>query len=126
MNGLMKESLTSNFKIIRQGHVIYLKFFEFYDLKYVENVTNRITSSHLYQTISRITNRENRAFWPPSYTFWRHDIRHVTAPRLCQNVPPISINRYDETIFAIGIIKTFQGKNARGWYPPFRRPRVKN
>ena len=62
MNGIMEERLTSNFKIIRQGHVIYLKCFEFYDLKYVENVTNRITLSHLYQTISQITNGENRAF----------------------------------------------------------------
>ena len=35
MNGQFEGSLTSNFKIIRQGHVTYFNIFEFYDLNYV-------------------------------------------------------------------------------------------
>ena len=56
MKGQVEESLTSNFKVIRQGHVIYLRSFGFYDLDFVENDTNRITLSHLHQKISRLTN----------------------------------------------------------------------
>ena len=41
-------SLTSNFKVIRQGHVNYFSIFGFYDLNLVENDTNLITLSHLY------------------------------------------------------------------------------
>ena len=48
MNGQFEGSLTSNFKIIRQGHVIYFTIFEFYNLNYVENDTNFIASSHLH------------------------------------------------------------------------------
>ena len=56
MNGQIVGSLTSNFKIIRQGHVIYFNIFEFNDLNYVENDTNLIGLSHLHQKISRLTN----------------------------------------------------------------------
>ena len=56
MNGQVGESLTSNFKIIRQGHVNYFIIFGFYDLDLVENDTNLITLLHLHQKISRLTN----------------------------------------------------------------------
>ena len=63
MNGQVEGSLTSNFKVIRQGHVNYSTIFEFYDLNYVENDTNLIDLSHLHQKISRLTNNgENSAF----------------------------------------------------------------
>ena len=42
MNGQVEGSLTLNFKVIRQGHVIYSSMFEFYDLIYVKNNTNLI------------------------------------------------------------------------------------
>ena len=54
--GQVEESLTSNFKVIRQGHVIYFSIFGFYNLDFVENNTNLITLSHLHQKISRLTN----------------------------------------------------------------------
>ena len=44
------------FKVIRQGHVIYFTIFGFFDLYYVENDTNFITLSHLHQKLSRLTN----------------------------------------------------------------------
>ena len=63
MNGQIEGSLTSNFKFIRQGHVIYFNIFEFCDLNYVETDTNIITLSHLHQKISRLTNNgKNSAF----------------------------------------------------------------
>ena len=63
MNGEVERSLISNFKIIRQGHVIYFNIFEFYDLNYVENDTNLVDLSHLHQKISRLTNNgKNSAF----------------------------------------------------------------
>ena len=37
MNGQVEESLTLNFKVIRQGHVISFNIFEFCDLDLVEN-----------------------------------------------------------------------------------------
>ena len=40
MNGQVERNLTSNFKVVRQGHVIYFNIFEFYDLDLVENDTN--------------------------------------------------------------------------------------
>ena len=49
MNGQVEGSLTWNFKVIRQGHVNYFKFFGFYDHSYVENDTNLITLSQLLQ-----------------------------------------------------------------------------
>ena len=61
---------------------------------------------------------------------WRHDICHVTASRwchICQNVSPILSIRYNEAIFAVGIIKKVTGeKRQGGWYPPPPpgRPRV--
>ena len=51
MNGQIVGSLTSNFKVIRQGHVIYFTIFEFYDLNYVENDTKFVDLLHLYQKI---------------------------------------------------------------------------
>ena len=63
MNGQFEESLTSNVKVIRQGHVIDVTIFEFYDLNYVEIDTNLIAFSHLHQKISRLTNtRKNSVF----------------------------------------------------------------
>ena len=56
MNGRVEGSSTSNFKIIRQDHVMYSRIFGFYDLNYVENDTNLITLSHLHQRLSRLTN----------------------------------------------------------------------
>ena len=55
MNGQVEESLTLNFKIIRQGHVIPFNIFEFCNLDLVENDTNLIVLSHLHQKISRLT-----------------------------------------------------------------------
>ena len=59
---------------------------------------------------------------------WRHDICHVTASRwchICQNVSPIPSIRYDEAIFAVGIIKKVTGEKRQGGgtHPP-GRPRV--
>ena len=63
MNGQLEESLISNFKVIRQGYVIYFNIFEFYDLDLVENGTNLIALSYLHQKISRLTNNgKNSAF----------------------------------------------------------------
>ena len=121
MNGQVAESLTSNFKIIRQGHVIYFNIFEFYDLNYVENGTNLIDLSHLDQKISRLTNNgKNSAFWPPSWTF--DDMTYVTWQRqddvtYAQNVSSIPSNIYDEAIFAIGIIKKVTGEKRQGVVP---------
>ena len=56
MNCLVEGRLTSNFKVIRQGHMIRFNIFEFYDLDLVENDTNLIALSHLHQKISRLTN----------------------------------------------------------------------
>ena len=56
MNKQVEGSLTSNFKVIRQGHVTYFNIFKFYDPNYVENDTNLSTLSHLPQKISRLTN----------------------------------------------------------------------
>ena len=53
MNGQVGGSLTSNFKVICQDHVIYFNIFEFYDFDYVENDTNLIDLSQLHQKISR-------------------------------------------------------------------------
>ena len=52
MNEQVEGSLTSNFKVICQEHVIYFNIFKFYDPSYVENDTNLFTLSHLHQTIS--------------------------------------------------------------------------
>ena len=52
----LEGSFTSNFKVIRQGHVNYFSIFGFYGLNFVENNTNVITLSHLHQKISRLTN----------------------------------------------------------------------
>ena len=59
---------------------------------------------------------------------WRHDICHVTALRwchICQNVSLIPSIRYDEAIFAVGIIKKVTGEKRQGGgtHPP-GRPRV--
>ena len=125
MNGKVEESLTSNFKVICQGHVIYFNIFGFYDLNYVENDTNFITLSHLHQKLSRLTNNgKNSVFWPPSCTY--DVMTYVTWQRqddvtYAKNVSPISSNRYAEAIFAIGIIKKVTGEKrqgAGGIHPP--------
>ena len=131
MNGRVEGSLTSNFKIIRQGHVIYFNIFGFYDLNYVENDTNFITLSHLHQKLSRLTNNgKKQCILTTVMYIWRHDICHVTASRwchICQNVSPISSNRYAEAIFVIGIIKKVTGEKHQGGVvsTPPGRPRVK-
>ena len=49
MNGQVVGSLTSNFKVIRQGHVIYFNIFEFYDLNFVENdLIETLLNYHIY------------------------------------------------------------------------------
>ena len=68
--GQVEGSLTSNFKVIRQGHVNNFSIFGFYDLNLVENDINLITLLHLHQKISRLTNcGKNSVFWPPSCTY---------------------------------------------------------
>ena len=64
MNGQVEGSLTSNFKVIRQGHVIYFNIIEFYNFNYVEKDTKLVVLSHLHQKISRLTiiNDKNSAF----------------------------------------------------------------
>ena len=82
MHGRVEGSLTSNLKVIRQGHVIYFNIFGFYDLKYVENDTNLITLSHLHQKLSRLTNNgKKQCILTTVMYIWRHDICHVTASR---------------------------------------------
>ena len=49
MNGQVEGSLTSYFKVIRQGRVIYFYIFEFYVLNYVETYTKLIALSHLHK-----------------------------------------------------------------------------
>ena len=56
MDGQVEGRLTLNFKVIRQGHVIYPNIFEFYNLNYVKNNTNLIALLHLRQKISWFTN----------------------------------------------------------------------
>ena len=131
MNSQVVGSLSSNFKIIRQGHVIYFTIFEFYDLIYVENDTNLIDLSHLHQKIFRLTNNgKNSCILTTDMDIWRHDICHVTASKwchICQNVSSIPSNRYDEAIFAIGIIKKVTGEKRQGGgtHPPGLTLRVK-
>ena len=114
--------MTSLFKVIRQGHVIYFIIFGFYDLNLVENDTNLITLLHLHQKVSRLTNNgKNSVFWPPSCTYdvmtyvtWQRQ-DDVTYAKMClpslgtdtmRRFPPLESS------------KKSQGKNARGWYPP--------
>ena len=121
MNGQIVGSLTSNFKIIRQDHVIYFSIFEFYDLNYVENDTNLIDLSHLHQKISRLTNNgKNSAFWPPSWTFdvmtyvkWQRQ-DDVTYAKMClSSLVTDTMRRF----LRLESSKKLQGKNAWGWYP---------
>ena len=56
MNRHVEDSLTLNFKVIRQGHVISFNIFKFCNLDSVENDTNLIVLLHLHQKISRLTN----------------------------------------------------------------------
>ena len=57
MKGQIEGSLTSNFKVIRQGHVNYSSIFGFYDLSLVENDTNQpyyfITSTSKVVSINK-------------------------------------------------------------------------
>ena len=118
MNVQVVGSLTSNFKIIRQGHVIYFNIFEFYDLNYVENDTNLIDLSHLHQKISRLTNNgKNSAFWPPSWTFdvmtyvmWQRQ-DDVTYAKMCL---PSLVTDTMRQFLRLESSKKLQGKNARG------------
>ena len=132
MNGQVEGSLTSNFKVIRQGHVIYFTIFGFYDLNYVENNTNLITLSHLHQKLSRLTNNgKNCVFWPPSCTFdvmtyvtWQRQ-DDDTYVKMCL---PSLVTDTKRQFLRLESSKKLQGKNARGVVstPPPGRPRVKN
>ena len=116
--GQVEGSLTSNFKIIRQGHVNYFSIFEFYDLKLVENDTNFITSSHLHQKLSRLTNiGKNSVFWPPSCTYdvmtyvtWQRQ-DDVTYVKMCL---PSLVTDTLRRFLRLESSKKLQGKNARG------------
>ena len=118
MNGQVEGSLTSNFKVIRQGHVIYFTIFGFYDLNYVENNTNLITSSHLHQKLSILTNNgKNSVFWPPSCTFdvmtyvtWQRQ-DDVTYAKMCL---PSLVTDTMRQFLRLESSKKLQGKNARG------------
>ena len=82
MNGQVDGSLTFNFKVIRQDHVIYFNsfFFKFYDLNLVENDTNPIALLHLHQKISRSTNNGETMHFDhgPSWTFVSKTRLHFT------------------------------------------------
>ena len=118
MKGQVEESLTSNFKIIRQGHVIYFSIFGFYNLDFVENDTNRITLSHLHQKISRLTNNgKNSVFWPPSCTFdvmtyvtWQRQ-DDVTYAKMCL---PSLVTDTMRRFLRLESSKKLQGKTAGG------------
>ena len=58
MIGQVEGTSTLNFKIIRQGHVIYRNIFEFYDFNYVENNTNVIALSHLRTSKDMLINKQ--------------------------------------------------------------------
>ena len=118
MKGQVEGSLTSNFKVIRQGHVIYFSSFGFYDLNLVENDTNLITLSHLHQKISRLTNNgKNSVFWPPSCTYdvmtyvtWQRQ-DDVTYVKMClPSLVTDTLRRFPP----LESSKKLQGKNARG------------
>ena len=128
MNGQILGSLTSNFKVIRQGHVIYFTIMNSTTSFMWKNGTNLIDLSHLHQKISRLTNNgKNSAFWPPSWTFdvmtyvtWQRQ-DDVTYAKLCL---PSLVTDTMRRILRLESSKKLQGKNARGWYPPPGRPRV--
>ena len=118
MKGQVEGSLTSNFKVIRQGHVIYFSSFGFCDLNLVENDTNLITLSHLHQKISRLTNNgRNSVFWPPSCTYdvmtyvtWQRQ-DDVTYVKMCL---PFLVTDTLRRFPPLESSKKLQGKNARG------------
>ena len=122
MNGQVEESLTLNFKIIRQGHVIPFNIFEFCDLNLVENDTNLIVLSHLHQKISRLTNNgKNSVFWPPSCTYdvmtyvtWQRQ-DDVTYAKMCL---PSLVTDTMRRFLRLESSKKLQGKMPGGWYPP--------
>ena len=111
-------SLTSNFKVIHQGHVNYFSIFGFYDLNFVENDTNLITLSYLHQKISRLTNNgKNSVFWPPSCTYdvmtnvtWQRQ-DDVTYVKMCL---PSLVTDTLRRFLRLESSKKLQGKNARG------------
>ena len=118
MNGRVEESLTSNFKVILQGHVIYFNIFGFYNLNYVENNTNLDTLSHLRQKLSQLThNGKNSVFWPPSCTYdvmtyvtWQRQ-DDVTYVKMCL---PSLVTDTLRRFLRLESSKKLQGKNARG------------
>ena len=120
MNGQVEESLTLNFKVIRQGHV---NIFEFCDLDSVENDTNLIVLSHLHQKISQLTNNgKNSVFWPPSWTYdvmtyvtWQRQ-DDVTYAKMCL---PSLVTDMMRRFLWLESSKKLQGKKRQGeWYPP--------
>ena len=125
MNGQVEESLTLNFKVIRQGHAIPFNIFEFCDLDLVENDTSLIVLSHLHQKISRLTNSgKNSVFWPPSckydvmtYVTWQRQDA-VTYAKMCL---PSLVTDTMRRFLRLESSKKLQGKNARGGgiHPPW-------
>ena len=113
--------LTSNFKVIRQGHVNYFSIFGFYNLNLVKNDTNLITLSHLHQKLSRLTNNgKNSVFWPPSCTYdvmiyvtWQRQ-DDVTYAKMCL---PSRVSDTMRRFSPLESSKKLQGKNARGVVP---------
>ena len=90
MNGQVEESLTLNFKVIRQGHVIPFNIFEFCNLDLVENDTNLIVLSHLHQKIFRLTNNgKNSVFWPhmTSWHMSRDSVKMMSHMSKCVSHP---------------------------------------
>ena len=130
MKGQIEGSLTSNFKVIRQGHVNYFSIFGFHDLNLVENDTNLITLSHLHQKLSRLTNNGNNSvFWPPSCTY--DVMTYVTWQRqeddtYAKMYLPSRVTDTMRLFSPLESSKKLHGKNARGMVPtPPGRSRIK-
>ena len=129
MKGQFEGSLTSNFKVIRQGHVIHFNIFEFYDLNYNEIDTKLIVLSHLHQKISRLTNiHKNSVFWPSSWavdvmtyvTWQRQD--DVTYVKMCL---PSLVTDTLRRFLRLESSKKLQRKNGRGGGNHFPPPGVR-
>ena len=118
MKGQVQESSTSNFKVTWQRtwfNLTFMKSSIFILLKttpisllYPIYIKRYLDLQIMVKTVHFDHHHGHLTSWHVSRDRWCH---------ICQNVSPIHSNRYDEAIFAIGIIKTVTRRNASGWYP---------